>query len=47
MDTAATPAMDSSIRVPRLVLVVVPHVPDWSPDPMSSIRNLSEYVLAI
>ena len=30
------PAMDCSSRVPRLVLVVTPQVPDCSPVPISS-----------
>ena len=33
------PEMDCSISVPRLVLVVVPQVPDCSPVPISSIAR--------
>jgi hypothetical protein len=34
------PAIDCSSRVPRLVFVVTPHVPDCSPVPISSIPRL-------
>jgi hypothetical protein len=34
------PAIDCSSRVPRLVLVVTPHVPDCSPVPISSMPRL-------
>jgi hypothetical protein len=32
----AIPTKACSIAVPRLVLVVAPHAPDWSPVPISS-----------
>jgi len=44
--TLAEPVIASSIAVPKLVFVVAPHVPDWSPVPINSIFK-SEYVLAI
>ena len=46
-DTATYPAIAASISVPRLVLVVVFHVPACSPAPISSIRSEGEYVLAM
>ena len=46
-DTETYPAMASSISVPRLVLVVVFHVPACSPAPISSMRSEGEYVLAM
>lgn len=33
---ATYPEMACSSKVPRLVLVVVPHVPAWSPVPINS-----------
>jgi len=44
--TLADPTMASSKAVPKFVLVVVPHVPDWSPVVISSILS-GEKVLAI
>ena len=41
------PEMDCSISVPRLVLVVVPQVPDCSPVPISSIARFVLYVDAM
>jgi hypothetical protein len=38
--TSAEPVIASSIAVPKLVFVVAPQVPDWSPVPMSSIFKL-------
>lgn len=34
------PAMDCSNNVPRLLLVVRPQIPDWSPEPISSRARL-------
>jgi len=45
--TFARPEIASSISVPRLLLVVVPHTPDCSPLPTSSIRKSVEYELDI
>ena len=46
-DTDTYPAIDASSSVPRLVLVVVFHVPACSPAPISSIRRSGENVLAM
>jgi hypothetical protein len=45
--TSALPTTACSKAVPRLVLVVLPHVPACSPVPISSIFRLVEYVLAM
>jgi len=45
--TLAVPAMAVSRTVPILELVVIPHVPDWSPVPINSTRSKEEYALAI
>ena len=45
--TETTPEIACSIKVPKLLLVVTPHVLACSPTAMSSIRRLGEYVEAI
>ncbi|MND07377.1 hypothetical protein D3C83_292990 [compost metagenome] len=37
--TDRKPVIACSSKVPRLVLLVTPQVPDWSPVPISSRRN--------
>ena len=45
--TETTPEIACSIKVPKLLLVVTPHVLDCSPVAISSIRKLGEYVDAM
>ena len=45
--TPKTPAIQCSSDCDKLLLVVVPHEPDCSPSPISSIFNKSENVDAI
>mgnify|MGYP003651089768 CR=1 FL=1 len=44
---ASVPKLRASAISSRFVLVVAPHVPDWSPSPISSSRRSFTYVLVM